>query len=75
MSESGGKPGRRPILTEAIRSILGESARAMIAGDIADALKRRRFKTKSKNLQNLVREALSRIPDVERVSRGMYSLK
>ena len=71
---TGARPGRRPMLTEAIRSILSDAGEPLNAGAIAAQLKARRFKTKSKNLQNLVREALSRIPDVNRVSRGLYSL-
>ena len=72
---TGKKPGRRPRLAEAIVRILSDSSDPLNAAQIAAALKRRRVKTRSSNLTNLVREALSRIPQVRRVSRGKYTAK
>jgi len=69
-----GKPGRKPQLTEAIFRVLSDSATPLRVADIADELERRHFKTRSKNLRNLVREALSRTPGVARVNRGSYTV-
>ena len=69
-----GKPGRRPVLAEAIHGVLAEADGPMRAGDIAEALKKRKFKTKSADLTNLVREAMSRIEGVKRVGRGLYAV-
>lgn len=67
--------GRRPKLTDAMRKVLADAKGPLDAAGIAAALKRGKFKTKSKNLSNLVREALSRIPEVTRASRGKYVIK
>ena len=67
--------GRRPKLADAIRAILTEAKAPMKAAQISDALRERKFKTKSKDLPNLVRETLSRIPEAVRVSRGLYTIK
>ena len=68
-----GKPGRQPMLAEAIHRVLAEADGPMRAGDIAEALKKRKFQTKSADLTNLVREAMSRIEGVKRVGRGLYT--
>jgi len=65
--------GGRPKLAETIKEILQEAKEPMGANDIAEALKARKFKTRSKNLVNLVREALTRVKGVRRVSRGQYT--
>ena len=68
------KRGRKPTLTDAITRILTESDTPLKVIDIAKALKLQRFSTRSKDLPNLVREALTRVEGVKRVSRGVYTV-
>ena len=70
---TGAKRGRKATLTTAILEVLTEASEPMDVSGISEALKNRRFKTRSKNLPNLVREALTRVEGIKRVSRGVYT--
>ena len=69
-----GRAGRKPTIVVAIKEIMTESGQPMRAGEVADALRQRKFPTKSKDLDNVVREAISRIPEAKRVARGLYQI-
>ncbi|HRU05644.1 MAG TPA: hypothetical protein P5137_07695 [Candidatus Brocadiia bacterium] len=70
-----GRPGRKPQLTEAITRVLADAGTPLRVADIAEELEKRDFQTRSKNLRNLVREALSRTPGIVRVTRGSYTVR
>ena len=71
--KGAGRRGRKPLLTDTIAEIVREAPKPVTAGDIAAALTERRFRTRSKNLANLVREALTRVKGIKRVARGLYA--
>lgn len=71
--KTGRKRKRKPQMKEAIAKILADSSEPMTAASIADELKRRRFRTKSKNFVALVRETIRRSDSVQRVGRGLYT--
>jgi len=70
---AGRKRGRKATLTDAILKVLSGSGKPLSVSEIAEGLKALRFKTRSKNLPNLVREALTRVKGVKRVARGIYT--
>jgi hypothetical protein len=73
-AEKPRRPGRRPRLAETILGVLRKSPEPMNVPQIAAVLVRRRFPTRSKNITGLVREALSRVDGIKRVSRGLYAV-
>jgi hypothetical protein len=79
--KGSGRPGRKAgpkgqsDLHNAIRAVLKGSSEPMKLVDIADAVKKNGYKTKSKNFGVILGLRLSEMADVKRVERGVYSMK
>ncbi|NQT11257.1 MAG: hypothetical protein HQ582_00820 [Planctomycetes bacterium] len=69
------KRGRKGTLVGAIANALKAADSPMKVADIAKAVVKAGYKTKSKNVPNLIREALTRVPRIKKVSRGQYTMK
>jgi len=69
------KLGRKGTVVEAIGNVLKAADSPMNVAQIAKAVIKGGLKTKSKDIPNLVREALGRVPGIKKVSRGMYTVK
>jgi hypothetical protein len=76
-----GKPGRprgekgQSDLHNAIRAVLKGSSGPMKLVDVAEAVKKNGYKTKSKNFGVILGLRLSEMTDVKRVERGIYSMR
>ena len=70
---AGPKPGRKPKLTDAIAAALKAAKGPLDVAEIADRIVKGGYRTRSRNVKNLVREALTRTPGVKRVARGKYT--
>ena len=71
------KPGRAPRETSlpvVIRSVLERVVGPMRVAEIALAAVKAGYASKSKNLNIIVANRLSQMPDVEKVERGLYQL-
>jgi hypothetical protein len=69
------KGGRRGLtLKQAIAEILGDSGKPLGAKDVAEALPRVGYASRSKNLLTMITTTLSRTPMFRRVARGKYRL-
>ncbi|MHC4092112.1 MAG: HTH domain-containing protein [Planctomycetota bacterium] len=65
----GARPGS---LKDLIVKVLRGKGRPMRAGEIASRVKKAGYKTKSKNLPNMVSNALATMAGVRKVARGVY---
>jgi len=62
-------------LPDTIAKVLKAADDPMNAPQIAEAVLQKGYKTKSKNVTALVRESISRVPGIKKVSRGLYTVK
>jgi len=69
------KRGRKGTLIEAIVNVLKAADSPMKVAEIAKAVVKGGYKTKSKNVPNVIREALTRVPGIKKASRGQYTMK
>ena len=69
------KPGRKPKLADAIAAALNAAKGPLDVDAIAERIVKAGYKTRSRNVKNLVREALTRTPGIKWVSRGKYTVK
>jgi hypothetical protein len=73
-ARGGGAP-REGTLPVAIRSVLERVVGPMRVGEIADAVTKAGYASKSKNLGIIVANRLAQMDDVEKVDRGLYQLR
>lgn len=73
--EATAKRGRRGTLIEAIVNVLKAADSPMKVAETAKAVVKAGYKTKSKNVPNVIREALTRVPGIKKASRGQYTMK
>ena len=69
------KRGRKGTLVEAITKVLKSADGPLKVAQIAKAVVKAGYKTKSKNVPNVIREALTRVPGIKKASRGQYTMK
>ena len=76
-----GKPGRKPgpkgqsELHNAIRAVLKGSSEPMKLADIAVAVKKNGYATKSKHFPMIVGMRLTEMADAKKAGRGLYTMK
>ena len=69
------KTGRKGTLIEAIADVLKAADSPMKVAQIAKAVVKAGYKTESKDVPNVIRGALTRVPGIKKVSRGQYTMK
>jgi len=70
-----GRPAREGSLPVVIRGVLERVVGPMRVGEIAEAVVKAGYATKSKNLNIIVANRLAQMEDVEKVERGLYQLR
>jgi|RhiMethySRZTD1v2_1073278.scaffolds.fasta_scaffold847027_2 hypothetical protein len=69
------RAAREGSLPVVIRSVLERVVGPMRVGEIAEAVVKAGYATKSKNLNIIVANRLAQMDDIEKVERGLYQLK